>query len=382
MKFLLRTLQYRRQGLIVASGLFLFVSLIFFKNLWLADRQFPTVPLFSFMIDSPSIIHLVLYVLLVVFSLLTVLFGRSRFDLTAVPLCFLVLVSCGLDMTRLQPAIYLALTTLILLIWSGSLVFVQLVFMLTYFWAGLQKFNSNFISEGFEKLLLVFNLPEFFHPWMPALAILAALFELGLGVLLFFRKTRNTGVILATLMHLFILLLLGPLGMNWEPFVWPWNVWMICCVWLLFYQTDNRILDVTGPKFQILLVSLFFVIGPLLNFFGSWNDYLSFKFYSSNTRGAAIKFQSGSPWVNHALFASAIVKEDRINIAQWGFAETGCPDFPSEWYYVRLFRQVCKRLDVPAADRSVHMNIYESPGRFDGLFKRKEIYCSELTKTF
>lgn len=382
MRLHLKTIDNRRHGLMAASGLFLFVSLVFFKNLWLGERQFPTVSLFSSWLNSPLIVHTVLYYMLIVLSLVTVIFGRARAYATLLPLVFLLVVSCCLDMTRLQPSIYLALAVLILLLSGGGLACIQLVFILTYFWAGLQKLNYNFIVEGFEKLFQTFTLPGFFHALMPWLAVLAAFLEISLGVLLVFKKTRNAGLVLATLMHLFILLLLGPIGINWEPFVWPWNVWMVCCLWILFYRTDNQIKEVLPLKFQLSLVVLFFVLAPASNFFGWWNDYLSFKFYSSNTRGAAIKFQPDSAWAHHPLFANAVVKDGRINIAQWGFVETGCPDFPSEWYYVRLFQQVCRRLDVSEADQSIHLNIYGNPGRFDGLSEKKDIYCSELTKTF
>jgi hypothetical protein len=48
---------------------------------------------------------------------------------------------------------------------------------------------------------------------------------------------RHVAVAIIVLMHCDILLELGPLGLNWNAVVWPWNVYCICLV-LLMYERN------------------------------------------------------------------------------------------------------------------------------------------------
>lgn len=366
----------------ISTALLLLVSLVFFKDLWLSDRLFPVVPGFFWLTDSPPLAHSILYYAAILF--LTAMFlpkaGVQRY--APVLAILTIALSCLFDVLRLQPAIYLALITLILVRADKSRVSIQIMFVLIYFWTGFQKLNHNFIQSGFERLLQDIPLPAFVLSWMPMLAVLTALIEMSIGIFLIFGKTRIFGVLLGTFFHVLILLLLGPIGLNWEPFVWAWNIWMIASLWILFFNTEGG-LDYRRPYAAVYVaVVLLFFVGPVANLFGWWNDYLSFKFYSSNTRSAVIKLQPGSPWQTHGLFRNAVVYEGRINIAQWGFAETGVPEFSNEWYYERFFFQICEKLKVPPEDKSMLLIIFGIPDRFSGRTEMRPVFCSELLEHF
>ena len=63
--------------------------------------------------------------------------------------------------------------------------------------------------------------------------------ECGIAIVLLSKKWRNNAVIAAVVMHVFILLELGPVGHNTNSVIWSWNVTMICFLALLFWRSPD-----------------------------------------------------------------------------------------------------------------------------------------------
>jgi hypothetical protein len=85
-------------------------------------------------------------------------------------------------------------------------------------------------------------------------------------------------------MHLFILLLLTPIGLNYNAIIWPWNAVMIIFIFIVFYNNNPTI------SFKNLLKDYnkipFILIGilPLFCFLGFYDNYFSFNLYSGNLK--------------------------------------------------------------------------------------------------
>lgn len=114
--------------------------------------------------------------------------------------------------------------------------------VLLYFYGGIQKLNKTFYRE---------MIPDFFGPilrrwmrldltylnapkWVQPLSALIAISEAALGLSLAIPSLQVIGSIFLVMMHLGILILLGPLGANQFQGVWGWNVLCIAQLFFLF----------------------------------------------------------------------------------------------------------------------------------------------------
>ena len=358
-----------RTALVLAvTGLMFLINLISFPKYWSADRSFPNVPLFRFLTDVPSFVHLIIFYILILSSTLLILKCRSRRAGFILPLILAFSFSWFLDVLRLQPQFYLALVFLVLIAFDKGILNLQRVIILVYFWAGLQKLSFAWAEKFFPVYLKQLSFFANFEHIPLFFGIMAALFECSIAFLLFFRATRIGGVYAATFLHLFILLLLGPLTMNWEPFVWSWNVWMIAVVWLLFYK-KNEALKLFKGGFLGLLVSFLFILAPFGSYFGTWNDYLAFRFYSATARAGHIVYPQDSPYKEHSVFKDFPYKKNGVSIDGWGYSETGANNFPSDWYFKDLFWQVCQKMKIKSGQPDFKLRIH----KVEGFWKLKAV---------
>ena len=67
------------------------------------------------------------------------------------------------------------------------------------------------------------------------------IFEILAALGLLFSKSKKLFALLLIGMHIFILIFLSPLGINYNSIVWPWNVLMILYLIILFYHIKTII---------------------------------------------------------------------------------------------------------------------------------------------
>ena len=67
------------------------------------------------------------------------------------------------------------------------------------------------------------------------------MFEILAALGLLFAKNKQRYALLLIAMHIFILIFLSPLGINYNSIVWPWNVLMILYLIILFYHIKTII---------------------------------------------------------------------------------------------------------------------------------------------
>jgi len=347
--------------LTVLAGLF--VSVLLSLNLWAGQRWFPKVPVFEDFsgLNAPyDFIHVA-----VLFSLLFVcFFSRSRKPVWCLLLFCLYL--CFEDQNRLQPWFFNYLFILLILQFykqrvdeSNNFISVficlQILVALIYIFSGLQKFNSFFATDTFpwliEPLKSILNVKQMallsksgrLVPWI----------ELFTGISLLIKPMRFIALPLVIAMHVFILLMLGPVGRSFNYVVWPWNIVMILLCLLLYSNVrQERFFDISFlfKHLSFYLVILVMLVLPVFSFSNRYDSYLSSSLYSGNTHGCKL-ILSDQAYSRLPLYIRAyVVRNSDYNllyIKQWAMAELNTPCVPE----YRIFEKVQERVSLLSRSR-------------------------------
>ncbi|OIQ18706.1 MAG: hypothetical protein BM557_07235 [Flavobacterium sp. MedPE-SWcel] len=326
-------------------------------NLWLDDRLYPLVPLFEYTETIPSIVHTLLF-----YSSITVLFSVLLFPKNIkliILLLLLELSSCILDVTRWQPWEYQYIFILLIFILNRNnsrVIYNALIFILAsiYIYSGFHKVNGGFLYTIWEQMMLrnfmgisnktiIDNKLHYVGLILPVIEILS-----GFG-LLFLKNKRTPALVLIT-MHLFILLFIGPLGINHNMVVWPWNVAMIALLYILFIKNSTLEYSLkTITKKWNLIVLLFWGILPAFSFIGYWEHYLSSSLYSGNTVNMSICFKDKEdaklfePYLSNKDRYNVCNGESRLSLLHWAYTEMRVTPYPEVWYYKRFKEQYIKQ---------------------------------------
>jgi hypothetical protein len=273
----------------------LLASIILSHPLWAGDRWFPKTTLIEDYFGVPypyDYIQLVVLILLIVFS-----FSTQKKIPTVLLIIFSVYM-CFDDQNRLQPWFYNYILILFILLFyrhrvdepnNYTTVFIslQLLVALIYIFSGIQKMNSSFVPDTFEWMISAFDtvLSKRQLGIVTKFGYVIPYFELSIGVLLLVKQFRFIVVPLVILMHILILIMLGPTGKSYNSVVWPWNIIMIALILLLFADVkQERFFDISflfkGLSFYIVITLM--LIFPIFSLNNQYDSYLSSSLYSSN----------------------------------------------------------------------------------------------------
>jgi uncharacterized membrane protein YphA (DoxX/SURF4 family) len=339
--------------LVQIVALALITGMALSSRLWTSARIYPTVPVLR-LPQSPTLtLELLALAVLVLFAAALIVRPRATYVFAVVAALTLL---CLLDQSRMQPWVqqYAALLVCLGLgLWRGAETTVQraaldacrLVLVATYFWSGMQKLNPGFRDDV---------LPWFTGPlqgWthvheVALFGYLLPFVEILAGLCLLLPTARRFAVLVIVGMHAFVLLMLGPLGNNWNAVVWPWNIAQAVAVVLLFAGAATRPKNVIVPRsLAHATVILVFGILPALSFFGLWDSYASMALYSGNIakgyllcdRTAAARLKAMG-----AYFRSSSVST--LDIYAWSFEELKVPPYPEPRIYIGVARGLCRKL--------------------------------------
>lgn len=339
------------------------VSMILCYKLWLGERLFPLTPVTALLPQVNHPFDIILFVCAIVLLICISIFRNPQKFIIAF-LCFALILAL-LDQNRWQPWFYQYILMFFVLSFfnfrcdnikhqNAVITILRLMTGVIYFWSGLQKLNPHFLADTFPWLMepitdhLGANSINHFKLAGHAFPLI----ETGAGIALFIRPIRKAAVIAVLLMHLFILFVVGPLGHNYNPVVWPWNVAMMCFVMVLFYNNEVFDLEMIRSMFRyhsLKIVTFLFIMMPLFNFFNLWDSYLSHNLYSGNTSNGVI-YVSDS--VKNKLpeaikpYAIGQLNQNQITIKYWAMQELGVPAYPEK----RNFEAITKTFYKYAAD--------------------------------
>lgn len=336
----------------------LLISMIVSWRLWTSDREFPLVPLFNALPSLPHPADKIVFGLFLALTLLLVFARKPRWLIAGILLLGTYMAVA--DQNRLQPWFYQYMLMMLILAFYNwrvdepkdyTVIFttLRIIVAAIYFWSGIQKLNPNFISDTW--------------PWMikPLESIFTAetcnvilksgygipFIEVFIGIGLFSVSAKRIAVPFAIGMHLLILVLMGPLGHNYNPVIWGWNLGMVFMVYFLFagtaeskYYSANYLFSFRPAYIVLILCGLM----PGLSLVNKWDSYLSASLYSGNTSNGVI-YLSDNAKSKLSYYIQSFTKaegghQNSLNIKHWAMHELCVPGYPEK----RIFEAVEKHL--------------------------------------
>ena len=318
-------------------------------KVWIKDRLFPLAPVADWL-NWPSLMQYSLFVLSLALIVLIALKPFNKLLLSAL-LCSEVL-SCLADQNRWQPWQYQYLFTVAacLINFNSPRKFVSCIAFImasTYLYSGIGKFNEGYLVLVWENIFLkkIFKLSESVYKQnsIHYLGYTTALAEVLLAIGLFFSKTRRSAAWGMIAMHLLILFAIGPLGINYNMVVWPWNILMMALLYFIFirkHHTPAAVQSLWPGANKIILLA--WGILPSLNYAGLWDNYLSSRLYSGGLPLMAICLQDAGeieelqPYINRTDAYKICNGNAMINMQNWAMKEMNVPPFPE----MRVYKQI------------------------------------------
>ena len=383
-------------------------TLLLSPGLWLTARDYPLTPVWDGLPQPPFPFDYVLLVLMLVALAGAVVLSTPRWALWMV--CGIGALWALLDQSRWQPFLvhYLVLLGCLLLVpwtrrgqWSVAvlqwvLAPCRLLLAFTYFYSGLHKLNHNF-ATGFIAWTagaFGFEAESFSGPAPSVLNIAIALAESLAGALLLMRRTCRGAALFLMGMHVFIMLVIGPLGYHINLTVWPWNVAMVVALWHLFCKrgaiSETQMYlssrswwcqvvpfrsQGAGPGIRnslaIAVVVVFCGVLPLLNFWELWDDYLSFALYTGNYRKSTLIIRPADLAVLPASVGAAKDERGQVDIEQWALNELGAMIYPEDRIAINIGRTLARQ----TVRGPVYVRIVGKAQRLTGKRRVKRICC-------
>jgi hypothetical protein len=337
----------------------LVTNLICYEVFFLQGRVYAPAPLISGLETLPHFFNVLLFAAGLAFLVWLLINPVRNLPKWGIIFCHLFFVLQ--DVTKLQPFYYMFLYTFLmaaLFVQSKrtALTSIQIMVCGVYFWAGFHKINATFylsIFPWFVSPVYDFSdtaIPEVIQV-LASMALFATPFlEAAIGIFLIFSSTRIYASIIAFTMLVVVLMCLGPLGHNWSPVVWPWNVWIFWMEYQLICAAVNRDAPplLSGMTRSGVITFLLFFIAPMLAFWSTWYAYPGFKLYAGNTLYAHVKSPPEETYENvPEPLRAALRKKHSLDVWDWTKSESGLR-FPTEFAYKKGAAGLCKYLDFPA----------------------------------
>jgi hypothetical protein len=236
--------------LMSAGGVVLFVVT---WKLWTPQTDFPQIPFSGLLVGVPGWFDWVALTC-IGGGLLGIGACREQTLLRIAIFVFVVAAVCSvaLNQHRLQPWVFLLLihsAYLLTLRDRDAIAWTRWTIGSVYIFSAVSKLDYQFVFTVGKQMLGTlsgfagWDVGDLSNSWMVALVLLLPLSELLVGVLLLIPKTRMAAGGLAMVLHLTLLVVLGPLGLDHQLGVLVWNLFFVFQAWLLFVCRPVQSLD-------------------------------------------------------------------------------------------------------------------------------------------
>jgi hypothetical protein len=340
------------------------IGLLMSSRLWIGPRSYPPAPVFGTLPLIEGVMAYGLFAALFVFAAAALISPKPQKFIAA--FLAIIAVLCFFDQTRWQPWVFqysFLLATLALFSWSSgdidgqkrTLNIARLIIASTYIFSGLQKMNLNFVENDFPWLVQpITNVFPSSAGLFHYLGMAVPFVQVAFGIGLLTKRYRRVSLLAAVSMHLFILAMFGPAGLDWNNVIWPWTTAMALFDILLFAgKAEFSFHEVVWTKHRYhTAVLVVFAIFPFLSFFNYWDSYLSAALYSGNLTEAQIYTTDAGKASLPAAIRSRLVHTSSdtnvLNIQRWAIEDLNVTPYPETRVYRRIAKDVCSQLRDPA----------------------------------
>jgi len=255
-----------------------------------------------------------------------------------------------------------------------ALAMARLYLVALYVHSGLSKLDVGFVREIAPNLLSVTPLgdPTIAPWWREAAAWAMPSAEALCGLALVAGPTRRLGLIGVVLMHLTLLAILGPVGLNQSANVLIWNFALAIQAVVLFgwvdgsgrFQTDTpstplaatpRATEAEGVLAPVgRLAALVVLVAPLTERSGWWDAWPSFALYAGHTERVVVELDRQTLDDLDACWRVGLVEPEaaeapaspwvRFDLNAWSLARRGAPIYPQARSALGLAEAILRRI--------------------------------------
>ncbi len=374
-------------------------------RLWTPQTDFPQIPVHSGLCTAPAWLDwtgLIGTLVGLTIALLDVRPQSTRIGYAIVSGSLLILFC--LDQHRFQPWAYeLWLFSVVWLCCSDPARFRLLQWLLisVYFFSALGKLDFEFLhTVGQQMLSVVVGKTGFDIQQIPigARLFLAAAFpliELSVAIGLAFPSTRRLSACLAIAVHLGLVLILGPLGLNHRWGVLVWNVQVAVQAYLLFYSRPMVEKQPVEPKSAGLLWSQRFAstvvvvaIGlPCVERLGLWDHWPSWALYAPHSSRVYVEVATPElerlPVALQQLAKANLADSEEIAIwvalpiDRWSLQTLDTPIYPQARFQLGVAKSLAARL---SQTDSIRVKVLGTASRFTGVRNTEVFEGARLAK--
>jgi hypothetical protein len=361
-------------------------------RLWTPQTFYPQVPLFQALCTAPPVFDWIGFggVLL---GLLTVAVGSPR---SVSGGCFATLSALlllfSLDQHRFQPWAYeLSLFCVVWLCCRDPLRMrlMRGLLISVYFYSAVGKLDFEFLHTVGQQMLAVvaggvgIEMEELSPKVRLALVATFPCIELAIAIGLVWAKTRRLAGWLAIGVHLGLIVILGPLGLNHRQAVLVWNVQVALQVYWLFVAkpaTELPIRKFTWPEWCASTLIGAAIALPSTERFGVWDHWPSWALYAPHS--SRVHFEVAGPAVerlpaslrNLVEEASADSEEVVVWIAvpldAWSLKTLDTPIYPQARFQLGVAEKIATDLNLGFQAR---FSVLGTSARFTGA-RRTAVY--------
>lgn len=328
-------------------------TLVLSSKVWVSERNFPLVPIISWVPSLPSPLDYILYCIVIVLCIYLLVNPGHQKAKHALILLFAFMMLP--DQMRWQPYTVHYLLMLIGFYYfplrtEGLLNVFRLMLVTVLVWSGIQELNETYAESIFPAhvaLHFAEKFPSRFEGYITGCGYLFALLQVGAGVGLLFDRVRNYAIGLATLIYLFLIYSADRLSFENEPSIPYYRAVSLALVYVLFYKAEFSVKEILWSKrFRYhQLVFIFFSVLPVLSFAGLYDRTQSF----ANPAG---KMLYARIFITEALaerlpegmkrYVDRLPGMDPyIDATYWSWKELKVSPYAEERVYKRLHEYIC-----------------------------------------
>lgn len=369
-------------------------------KLWIPQARFPQVPLFPITSEITGAIEGGLFAGMLIALVGAILLVRGRYGRYCLWLfAGCLMASVGLDQHRIQPWAYQFWILGLILAANSSR---------QAWWMARALAISIYLFSAFSKFDYQFLMtlgPEFFRPLLTlggtieiqvdreVLSRGSWLFPLGellIGLALIFPKTRRLGLYATLGMHVSLLLILGPWGLNHQPGVLLWNLFFMFQAWILFgrfrpaeveelkHSKELSPLGVLARQmaFSVWLAALLLPLTSLWDWYDHWP---SWELYAPRTSRVKVEFspalktklpEEWRPFWNNDRPEGLDLGWSEFDVAQWSLSSLQVPIYPQDRFQLGVALALANQLDE---DRDIRVTLQGPANRWTGARKTQQL---------